>query len=446
MNQAMYKMQRLLRQKRLNAVRRGIIGVIDLGSSKITCFILNFSSDKTEKGKSVDGLVVSKNLAFRVIGVATTKSRGVVFGEITMMEEVEKAIRTVVQAAQKMAGVLVEDVLVSFAGGHPKSYGLYGKSVLLGDEVSEIDVGNALANCNIPEYGVNREIIHALPVNFCLDRKSGLTNPLGQVGGLLEVDLHLITIDQNLIQNVIQCIKRCQLDLTGVTFSPYTAGIASLIEDELQLGATCIDIGGGCTGITIFLQNQLIYASNVELGGISVTKDIAQAFHISFDEAERVKNLHGGLIANTMDDREVIELPNSTLEWNTERLTITRSELIGIIRPRMEEILEEVKIQLDAAGFDKMDSQKIVLTGGSCQIPGLYDLSAKILGPSIRIARPIRLQGLPHATNGPEFASAIGLALHAGHPQDEWWDFKMPLERQGLAKFSGFFRWFINNW
>ena len=446
MNEPLYKMQRKLSLRRAAAVRKGIVGIIDIGTSKVICFILKFTPDESKNHLSSDEVYLPENVAFRVVGVATTRSRGVSFGEINSMDEVEKAIRTVVQAAQKMAGVLIEDVLVSFSGGFPKSYGVFGQTNVVGGEVTEEDISNALMNCDIPAYGSDREVIHALPVNFSLDGRSGLIDPRGQIGNELMVDVHLMTVDQTLIKNVVQSIKKCQLDLSGISFSPYLSGVSSLTEDEIQLGAGCIDLGAGSSGLTIFLQKQMIYAGSVRLGGMQITSDIMKAFQISYNQAERIKTLHGGLISTGRDDRDLIELPRKLAKWEHDRPAITRSELIGVIRPRVEEIFEELLLQLSAAGFENMDSQKIVLTGGASQMPGLLELAGKILDCQVRLGRPIRVQGLPHATNGPDFAAAIGLSLNAGHPQDECWDFKAPFNRAGITKFNGAFRWFFENW
>ena len=435
-------MQRRLSKRRISAVNKGLIGLIDLGSAKVACFILRFTPD-TEKKKEVgDVPSLPANVAFRIIGVATTRSRGIGFGEIEKIEEVQKAVRTVVQTAQKMAGVPLEDVLVSFSGGTPKSYGVVGISKVVGQRVTEIDIGNALTNSDIPEYGPFREVIHALPVNFALDDRTGLVDPRGQVGNDLTVDLHLMTVDQNLVDNVIQVIRGSHLDLAGICFSPYLAGISSLTEDELNLGTACVDLGAGTSGVTIFLKKQMIYGASVKMGGMHITKDIMKAFNITFDVAERIKNLHGGLISTSRDDRDIFEVNCSS----EEKFTISRSELIGVIRPRIEEILEEVHNQLLVSGFDSLNNKKVVLTGGTSQLPGLFEIAGKILDSSVRIGKPLRVQGLPHAANGPEFAAVVGLALHAGHPQDECWDFQTSLSNPRFRKMNSLMKWFVQNW
>jgi cell division protein FtsA len=147
-----------------------------------------------------------------------------------------------------------------------------------------------------------------------------------------------------------------------------------------------------------------------------------------------------------MDDRDMIELSGNSGDWEKDRRSISRAELIGIMRPRVEEILEDVRGILDAAGFEHLPSQQIVLTGGASQIPGLDGLAARILGHNVRLGRPLRVQGLPQAATGAGFASAVGLALFAAHPQDEWWDFEIPAERYPARSLRRAMRWFRDNW
>jgi len=162
--------------------------------------------------------------------------------------------------------------------------------------------------------------------------------------------------------------------------------------------------------------------------------------------AERIKTFYGGVLATGMDDREMIEVGSDTGDWERDRRTVSRAELIGIMRPRVEEILEEVRLRLDAAGFEHLPSQQIVLTGGGSQIPGLDGLASKILGQQVRLGRPLRVQGLPQAATGSAFSAAVGLSLFAAHPQDEWWDFDIPAEKYPARSFKRAVRWFRENW
>ena len=441
----LYQAQRAMRALRRAAMQRGVVAILDVGTSKIACLVLSF--DGTDVSHDSDGVgPMAGHAGFRVIGAATTRSRGVRFGEISVMNETERAIRTAVQAAQKMANVRVDHVVACFSGAEPRSYGLAGTWDLQDSVVSEQDVARVLAACDVPPLGDGREVLHAHPVNFALDHRTGLGDPRGQIGNRLACDMHLLSVDASVIQNLLYCIKRCDLELAGIASSSYASAISSLVEDEQELGAACIDMGGGSTGISIFMKKHMIFADAVRMGGDHVTSDISKGLQVPMAVAERIKTKHGGVHATGMDDREMIEMGGDSGDWEKDRRQVSRTELIGIMRPRVEEILEEVRARLDAAGFDTLPSQQIVLTGGASQIPGLDMLASRILGARVRMGRPLRVQGLPQAATGPAFSAAVGLCLFAAHPQDEWWDFDIPAERYPARSFKRAFRWFKDNW
>lgn len=441
----LYRKQRAMRQMRRAAMQRGVLAILDVGSAKISCLILRF--DGPSRSREEDGVgPMAGQSSFRVIGAATTRSRGVRFGEVSAMQETERAVRTAVQSAQKMAQIRVDHVIACFAGAGPRSYGLAGEVSVEDGPVSERDISRVLAACEVPDFGHDREVLHAQPVNFALDARTGLSDPRGQIGQRLACDMHLLTIDETAISNLIHCIRRCDLELAGIASSAYVSGLSSLVEDEQELGAACIDMGGGATGVSIFIKKHMIYADSVRLGGEHVTADIAKGLQVPLAIAERIKTVHGGVVATGVDDREMIEIGGDSGDWERDRRTVSRAELIGIMRPRVEEILEEVRARLDAAGFEHLPSQSIVLTGGASQIPGLDGLAARILGSQVRLGRPLRVQGLPQAATGPAFASSVGLCLFAAHPQDEWWDFEALPERYPVRSLRRAVRWFRDNW
>ncbi len=441
----LYQSQRAMRQMRQQAMQRGVVAILDVGTSKIACLVLRFDgTGRLSEDNSIGSL--AGQTGFRVIGAATTRSRGVRFGEITAMQETERAIRTALQAAQKMADIRVDHVIACFSGANPRSYGLDAQVDLDGQEVTESEIGRVLNACDVPDYGAGREVLHAQPVNFALDNRSGLIDPRGQMGQTLAVDMHMLTVDAVAIQNLVRCVKRCDLELAGIANSAYVSGISALVEDEQELGAACIDLGGGSTGVSIFIKKHMIYADSVRMGGDHVTSDISMGLGVSTAIAERIKTFNGGVHATGADDRDMIDIGGDTGDWEHDRRTVSRAELIGIMRPRVEEILEEVRLRLDAAGFDHMPSQQIVLTGGASQIPGLDGLASRILGQRVRLGRPLRVHGLPQSATGPGFSSAVGLALFAAHPQDEWWDFETPVDTAGARPFRRAVRWFRENW
>ena len=436
--------QRQLRQKRLTAIKKGTVALIDLGSSKVMCLVLSltdanqinsFSEDKSRPG-----------VTFRVIGASTTKSRGIRFGEIYEMREAESAIRTVIQRAQKMAGCLIENVFLTFSSATQKSTLISSSIDFAQKEVSETDIGHALSNLNIVNDDQKKEIIHALPVNFSIDNKHGYMDPRGISGTNLSVDVNTISIQSDIIKNMVSCLNKCDLSLAGIAIAPYLSGLSSLLEDEMELGVVCIDLGAASSSLSIFFRKNLIFSRSLRIGGQHITSDIMQAFQIPFLAAERLKVLHGGLLPTNSDDRETLELPESNTDLFTERRTITKSELLGVIRPRVEEIFDSLRSILDQSDFEFLPGQKIVLTGGGSKLENILDFASTFLGKPTRVAVPMRIQGLPASAHGPEAAAVIGLALNLAQPQDEVWDFRAPFEHEGDEFIRRTLRWVKANW
>lgn len=442
----LYQTQRAMRNMRRAALQRGVIGILDIGTSKIACLVLKF--DGTETFRETDGVgPLAGQADFKVIGYAPpVRSRGVSRGEIDTMAETERAIRMAVAKAQKSAGVRVDHVIACISGGSPASYGLNGEIAIQSGKVTEHDVASVLAACDVPDFGRGREVLHAQPVNFSVDNRSNLADPRDHAGGTLACDIHVLTVDGDQIGNLAQCIRRCDLELAGVASAAYASACSTLFEDEKELGAACIDFGGGGTGVTIFVKKHMIFSDHVRIGGDLITQDIARGLRLTIPVAERLKTLHGGVVATGRDDREMLNVGGDSGEWEADHRTVSRADLIGVMRPRVEEILEKAREVLDSAGFDYMTSQQIVLTGGGSQIPGLDGLALRILGPNIRCGRTLRIDGLSHQLTAPGFSAAVGLSLFAAYPQDEWWDFEIPPNSYPARSFRRAYRWFRNNW
>ena len=440
-----YELQRAMRAMRQSALQSGTLAILDLGSTKISCLILRFDGFDPSLASDQVGSLAGQS-SFRVVGSAVTQSRGIEFGEISSMQEAERAIRTVLQSAQKMANLRVDHLIACFSGGGPRSYGLNGAVKIENQIVQDEDIARVLSSCDHPDIGDGREILHAQPVNFVLDHRSGLVDPRGQIGNKLDVDLHMLTVRAKTIRDLAHCVKRCDLELAGVASAAYVSGRSTLVEDEQELGAVCIDFGGGSTSYSIFLKKHMIFAGSIMLGGNHVTRDISLGLQVPISVAEKIKTKNGGLIATGLDDRDLIEVGGETGDWEHDRRTVTRSELIGIMRPRLEEILEDIRTQLEIAGFYELRSQKFVLTGGTCQTPGLDTLASRILGQQVRIGRPLRIHRLPQAYSGSSCSALVGLALFAAHPQDEWWDFELPTTGYSSRTVRKAVRWLRENW
>lgn len=381
-----------------------LLAALDLGSSKIACFI---------------GRVINDNDGIEVIGIGHQASKGIKSGTIIDAEAAEGAIRAAVHTAENMAadvihGFPLRDVIVNLPGNHAASHLVQVDVQIAGHEVTGADVTRALAKAQEFALKDDKELVHTIPTRYAIDGHDGIRDPRGMYGQQLRVNTHLVTGTLTAMKNLSGCIDRSYLDIHSIALSSYAAGLSSIVDDEMDLGCTVIDMGGGVTSFTVFQGGALQYADAVPVGGAHVTSDIAKGLTTSITAAERIKTLYGSAMATSSDDHELIDVPPLGEEENQGSANhIPRSLLVGIIQPRLEETLEMVRAKMNDSGLGPLIGRRVVLTGGACQMPGLRELTQLILNKQVRVGRPIRVAGLAEAVSGPAFSTTAGLLIYA---------------------------------
>jgi cell division protein FtsA len=289
----------------------------------------------------------------------------------------------------------------------------------MGEAITDNDIRRALAKAQGQVEGNERELIHTIPTAYRIDGHEGIREPRGLFGQMLEVDVHLVTGKMGTLRNMANCIENSHLDITALCSSPYAAGLASLVDDEMDLGCTVVDMGGGTTSIAVFFGGELIFTDAIPVGGQHVTNDIAKGLTTSLHAAERLKILYGSATATSTDDKDLIDVPPIGEDDHTHPNHVPRAYLVSIIAPRLEETLEMVRAKLNDSGLGHIAGRRLVLTGGASQIPGLRELSQAYLEKQVRLGRPVRLPGLADAVSGSAFATTAGLLHYVTERTDE---------------------------
>ncbi|MEJ0063068.1 MAG: cell division protein FtsA [Alphaproteobacteria bacterium] len=403
-----------------NAPKKGqILAALDIGSSKIVCFIAKRDAD--------DHL--------HVIGIGHQLSAGMKGGVIVDMDATERAIRGAMDAAEHMAGLRVERVSVNISGNHISSRTCQLTLPLHGREIGSADIDRVLGQSpDIAAEGENypQEIIHTIPVSYSLDGQRGIRDPRGMVGHTLGAQLHVIAAGYGPVRTIGAVLARLDLEVEQMAVSAYASGLACLVEDEMDLGSVIIDMGAGTTTFAVFFDGQCVYTDGIPLGGQHVTNDIARGLTTTISHAERMKTLYGHALPSSTDDREIIDVPQVGEETPELANHVPKSHLINIIRPRLEEIFEMVRGKLSDSDFDSIAGRRVVLTGGASQMPGVREMAQQLLDKQVRLGRPVRIgrplsaskgadaaplnQGLAEATAGPGFATVSGLLAIAMQP------------------------------
>ncbi len=197
--------------------------------------------------------------------------------------------------------------------------------------------------------------------------------PKGMMCDELAADMHVVSGDATAMRNLMLAVERCHLAVEGVVATPYAAGLAALVDDEVELGTTVIDMGGGTTSFAVFAGGSLVHVDAVAVGGNHVTMDIARGFNTRLADAERLKTLYGACITSVSDERETVAVTLAG-EDGDHPTHVPKSQLVRIIRPRVEEILELVRDRLKTAGFASSSSSRVILTGGASQMTGMAEV------------------------------------------------------------------------
>lgn len=424
-----------MRRKNRSKPRGSVIAALDVGSSKIACFIARVVDDEGN---------------LEVLGVGHQESRGVKSGKVVNLSLTETAIRQAVHAAENMAaqelkGYPLQEVVVSVSGALSRSDLLSVDVDVSGQDVSHLDVSRAMNRAQERGLQPGRELIHTIAAFYALDGNEGIRDPIGMVGEELRADIHLISGELAVLSNLATPIEKSHLDISALCSSAYAAGLASLVEDEMDLGCTLIDMGGGVTSIAAFQGGSLIYTDAIPIGGQHVTNDIAKIMTTSTADAERIKTLYGSAIASGTDEGELIDVPRVGEEGLNRLKHVARSELIGIIQPRLEEIFEHVRAKLEDSGVAPLVGRRVVLTGGASQLPAMRELAQRVLGKQVRLGRPIRINGLADAVSSPAFATTAGLLTYfADHAHEMPAQIKSEGDQEGA--WPKMKRWLKENW
>ncbi|HXG79521.1 MAG TPA: cell division protein FtsA [Methyloceanibacter sp.] len=390
----------------IRSKRQRIVAALDIGTSKICCLIAKTlpAPDWFEgKGEAVQ---------FEVLGFDHTRAEGLKAGMVAHLDSAEACIRSAVDAAERMAGVTVEEVHVSVTCGRLKSESFSASIALPSGSVREEDVARLLAGGRQYAGRDKRTVLHALPLSYRLDENAGISEPGGMCGERLSVDLHAVTADEVAMRNIMLCVERCHLGVASLVAAPYASALSVITPDEAKLGVACIDFGAGTTTLSVFVDGHFIHADAIALGGNGITTDIARTLSAPLDFAERLKTLHGSAFATISDEREIITYPSVGGQPQPSLNQITKAQLAVIIRPRIEEILDLMRRRLAASGPAAEVTQHLVLTGGGSQLTGLPELAANMFGRPARLGRPRSMRGLPAVAAAPDFAAGIGLLLH----------------------------------
>ncbi len=374
--------------------RRGdnlIVG-LDIGTTKICAIIGNLTEDGLD-----------------IVGIGTSPSKGLRKGMVINIDSTVEAIQKSIREAELMAGCEIKSVFAGIAGGHIKGFNSQGVIAIKNREVTSDDVRRVIDAAKAIAIPMDREVIHILPQEFIIDDQDGIKEPLGMSGVRLEAKVHIVTGAIASAQNIVKSCQRAGCDVADIVLEQLASAEAVLSADEKELGVAMIDIGGGTTDIAIFVDGAIKHTAVLSLGGNHLTNDIAVGLRTPVGEAEKIKQQYGCCLTSMVGKDETIEVPSV---GGREPRILSRQLLAEILEPRVEEIFTLVNREIVRSGFADLIASGVVITGGTCILPGMPELAEQVFNLPVRRGLPRDIGGLSDVVNSPVYATGVGLVRY----------------------------------
>ncbi|RME84862.1 MAG: cell division protein FtsA [Caldilineae bacterium] len=389
-----------------------IITSIDVGTTKICTFIAEVSDEGT----------------ISLLGAGCVRSEGLRKGVIVNVSAATQAITESIEMAEHEAGVTVRSAYVGIVGAHISSHNSTGAvAIPRGRSITRHDIDRALDAARAIPVPSDRDIIHTIARSFKVDQQEGVQEPIGMHAYRLEVDAHIITGATTAINNLVKCVRSNGVAIEELVLEPLASGEAVLTPDERDLGVVVVDMGGGTTDLAIYLEGSVWHTVVLDVGGDTLTRDLAMGLRTPFKTAEQVKIRYGHAQPEWIPEDDVV---SAAAFGEVHSQNVSRRFIAEILEARSEEILHMILREIRRSGYDGLLPAGVVLTGGSAQLQGLKELGRDVFRLPVRTGIPNSIQNVPRQYQAPAFACGLGLLLW-GQRNDPY-ETSMPTTPTGL--------------
>lgn len=369
-----------------------IITGLDIGTTKTACLI----------GE------VDERRRLQIRGVGIVPSKGIKKGVIVNVEEATDAIQRAVEKAERTSGLEVQEAYVGVAGSHISALNSRGTAAINrpSRQIEQEDVRRALEAARAIAIPHSQEVIHVVPRSYWLDGSNGVSDPIGLHGYRLEVEAHIVTAGSTALQTYERCCEGADLAVKAFVLEPLASGEAVLQDEEKELGVVLVDIGGGTTDISIFLEGSVWHTVSLPIGGYHLSHDLAVGLQCPLPVAEEIKKRYGHATSDGIADRSPIDVTH----FGGEPLhDLTRRDVAEILEHRVADIFDLIMREMKRSGYDGLLPAGLVLCGGSAQLSGLRETARSVFNLPVRIASPQELYGLVDVLGSPAYATSVGL-------------------------------------
>ena len=345
----------------------------------------------------------------KLAGLGVAPSHGLKRGVVVNIDATVQSIQMALKEAELMADCKISRVYTGITGSHIRGINSSGMVAVKDKEVTAADVARVIETARAINISTDQRLLLVEPQEFVIDGQD-VKEPIGMSGIRLEAKVHIVTGAQSAAENIIKCVRRCGLEVDQLMLNPLASSLAVLTHDERELGVACVDIGAGTTDVAIFTNGAIRHTAVIPIAGDLITSDIAMALRTPTRDAEDIKVESGFAKQLLADPEQKVEVPGLG-DRGPRMLSI--QALAGVIEPRVEEIFSLVQQVIRESGYEEVLSSGIVLTGGSCVMPGMVELGEDIFLKPVRRGMPKYSSSLADMVAQPRAATVMGLMEEA---------------------------------
>src|SRR5688500_349272 len=279
-----------------------VIAGLDIGSAQTTVVIAEAKGD------------VGRQTSIKILGVGQARTTGLRRGIVSDIEETTRSIKKAIEDAERMAGLKIESIYAGIAGEHARAMTSKGIVAVNGDEISRSDVSRANEVARAQPIPGDRELLHAIPQEYTVDKNQGIRDPIGMIGTRLETEMYLVTIGSSPAMNLRKSVERAGYRVKELVLEPLASALSVLTEDEKELGVALGEMGAGTTDIAVFHEGKIRHLGTVNYGGNNVTSDIVQGMGVTQANAERLNERFGCAYEPLVNSTDVIQLPSTVAQ------------------------------------------------------------------------------------------------------------------------------------
>jgi cell division protein FtsA len=351
-----------------------------------------------------------------LIGLGQSRSRGVRKGEIADAPLAEEDVRNAIVEAEQMADVEIRSVYLGVSGGHIRGFNNRGvHPVVSADrEITEDDVQDVIKNAKAINLPAQNHVLHAIRQHFHVDGQDGIVNPVGMLGARVEVDVHVVHGNFNRLQNPIRVVKGLQLEVEAIVFNGLASSLALLTNEQKELGALVIDLGGGTTNFAVYADGIIKHTGVLAVAGDHVSNDLAYGLKVALGRAEQLKIEHGSALVEEGIKGQTVTI---THENGLPDKTVNLEHLRRVMSLRLEEIFQLIEQDIARAGLLDYLRSGVFLCGGGARTPEILKLAEKVFQLPASLGKANSISGIKSVLDQPEFATAIGLVKFGSFQQ-----------------------------